>query len=196
VWLLAAANVVLLVVVAVLVGGRMRQASLLPPNFSVVEPQRLYRSGQPTAAQLATVIKEYGIRTVLNLRNPAEPDYVDDAPAARPYGVSVVSLPITSTWAMSDEHLSELRKVYGDPGGYPILVHCEEGHARTGVAVAIWRIERQGWDPAAAVDDMIASGYPVREKRPKMRELLLHWKVPAEAPEQAPKESAPSPASP
>jgi protein tyrosine/serine phosphatase len=193
--LLAAANVVLLAIVAVLVGGQMRQASRLPRGFHVVEPQRLYRSGQPTAAQLAAVIKEYGIRTVLNLRNPAEPDYVDDAPAARPYGVRVVSLPITSTWAISDEHLSELRKVYGDPRGYPILVHCEAGRARTGVAVALWRIERQGWDPAAAVDDMIASGYPVREKSAQMRELLLHRQAPAEAAKPGSRAAAPSSAS-
>lgn len=60
-------------------------------------------------------------------------------------------------------------------------MHCEHGVARTGVAVALWRIERQGWAPARAVEEMIASGYPVRDKSVDMRELFLHWQRPAEA---------------
>lgn len=178
--LLVVVNLVLLAALTALVVADLRRAHGLPPDFRVVEPGRLYRSGQPTAEQLAAVIKEYGIRTVVNLRNPAkETDYVDDAPLAQPYGARVVRLPITSTVPLSDEQLAALRQLYGDPGNYPILVHCEQGHARTGVAVALWRIERQGWEPAMAVQDIIATGYPVRPENAQMRELLLHWKAPA-----------------
>ena len=178
--LLVVINLVLLAALIALVAADLRRAHGLPPDFRVVEPGRLYRSGQPTAEQFAAVIKQYGIRTVLNLRNPdKEANYVDDAPLAQPYGARVVRLPISSTTPLSAEELSSLRALYGDPRDYPILVHCEQGHARTGVAVAIWRIERQGWDPAKAVQDIIASGYPVREENAQMRELLLHWKAPA-----------------
>jgi protein tyrosine/serine phosphatase len=94
---------------------------------------------------------------------------------AKEHGLRFVSLPISSTKLMTEQQLATLRETYRDPRNYPILVHCEEGHARTGVAVVIWRVEQQGWDPARAVEEMIASGYPVRDKSVDMRNRLLHW---------------------
>ena len=181
-WLLGAALVVLAAVIALHAAGRLRHASPLPNNFAVVEPGRLYRSGQPTAEQFANLIQRYGIRTVLNLRNPArETDYVADEPLVEPHGARVVRLPITSTAPPDSKALAALRKLYADPSNYPILVHCEHGVARTGVAVCIWRIERQGWDQARAVEDMVASGYPIEEHNAPMREMLLRWRAPEEA---------------
>jgi protein tyrosine/serine phosphatase len=180
-WLLVAANVIILVIVGVPAANHLLHARALPRRFCVVEPGRLYRSGQPTPEQLANIIKQYGIRTVINLCMPGVTDYVDDAPTAQEYGVCVVSLPISSDQPLSDDQLATLRRTYEDPRNYPILVHCEHGVARTGVAVALWRIERQGWAPAKAVEEMIASGYPIRDTNVDMRELLVHWQRPAEA---------------
>jgi protein tyrosine/serine phosphatase len=180
-WLLVAANVIILVVVGVSAANHLLQARALPRHFHVVEPGRLYRSGQPTPEQLANIIKQHGIRTVVNLRGPEVTGYVDDAPTAQEYGACVVSLPISSIKPLSEDQLATLRRIYEDPRNYPILVHCEAGRARTGVAVALWRIERQGWAPAKAVEEMIASGYPIRDKNADMRELLVHWQRPAEA---------------
>ena len=115
----------------------------------------------------------------MNLRNPdKDPQYVNDDAMAGPLGARVVRLPISSVTPLDGEQLATLRGVYNDPEDYPILVHCEEGHARTGVAVAIWRIEEQGWQPQKAVKEMVDSGYPVRDKNEQMRDLLLHWKAP------------------
>jgi protein tyrosine/serine phosphatase len=170
----------LLLAAAIVLGYLHWGTSSLPRNFLVVEPGRLYRSAQPDAAQFAYVIKQYGIRTVINLRNPAKDrQYVADGPLVRPYGVRVVRLPISSTVPLDKEQLATLRKVYNDPRNYPILVHCKDGHARSGVAAAIWRIEMQGWQPAAAVRDMIQDGYPVHPQNARMRQILLHWKRPA-----------------
>jgi protein tyrosine/serine phosphatase len=177
-WWLVAGGVVLLVALGVLLTGHVLRARMLQRRFCVVEGGRLYRSSQLTFEQLAAVIKKHGIRTILNLRNPNETDYVEEAPAAQQHGVRLVSLPISSTEPMSDEQLAVLRQLYRDPANYPILVHCERGVARTGVAVALWRIEQQRWDPARAVEDMIASGYPIGYKNLDMRNLLLHWQRP------------------
>jgi len=178
-WPLVAANVALLAILGLSASTHLLKARQMPRAFHVVEPARLYRSGQPTPEQLTNVIKEYGIHTVINLCAPRAADYVDDVPTARAYGVRVVSLPISSVKLLTDEQLATLRRTYEDPRNYPILVHCEAGHARTGVAVALWRIERQGWDPAKAVEEMTASGYPIRDKNSEMREVLTHWRSPA-----------------
>ena len=178
---LVVVNLILLAVLAGLVVADVQRTRRVPPSFSVVEPGRLYRSGQPSAEQFASIIQQYGIRTVINLRNAdREPAYVADEPLVQPYGVRVVRLPISSTTPLSADELATLRALYADPHNYPILVHCEQGHARTGVAVALWRIERQGWDPAKAVQDMVACGYPVRPESDQMRGVLLHWNGPAD----------------
>ncbi len=143
----------------------------------MVQPGRLYRSAQPLGAQYANVIEQYGIRTIVNLRNPdKDPDYVADEDYAKPLGVRVVRLPISSVIPLDKQQLAALRGVYDNPADYPILVHCEEGHARTGVAVAIWRMEKQGWAPDRAVKEMIESGYHVHAKNEHMRDLLRKWK--------------------
>ncbi len=171
------AGIVVLVAMAVTAFAYLTPGRL-PRNFAVVEAGRLYRSAQPLGAQYANAIEEYGIRTIVNLRNPdKDQDYVVDEDCAKRLGARVVRLPISSVTPLDAEQLATLRGVYDNPADYPILVHCEEGHARTGVAVAIWRIENQGWAPDKAVKEMIDSGYPVRDKNEQMRDLLLHWKA-------------------
>jgi len=179
---LLAADLVLLAVLIAILAVRHYTPRALPRNFAVVQAGRLCRSGQPTADQLARVIRQYGIRTVLNLRNPdKDPDYVADEPTAQAHGAHVVRLPISSTQPLSPEQLATLQQVYADPASGPILVHCEAGHARTGVAVAIYRIEQQGWDPDAAVREMVAAGYPVRPEKDAMFRLLQQWQAPPDA---------------
>jgi protein tyrosine/serine phosphatase len=184
-WLLAIDMVLLAGLIAAL-AVRHFTPPLLPPRFAVVQAGRLYRSAQPTAGQLARAIQQYGIRTIVNLRNPdKDPQYVTDEAAARPLGARVVRLPISSTTPLDEQQLATLHGVYDDPGSYPILVHCEAGHARTGVAVAIWRIEKQGWKPEDAIKDIVAAGYPIRPENEEMRQVLLHWKGPDAPPPAA-----------
>jgi len=180
-WPLVGGGAIVLAVIGAFAADHLLRDRTLPPRFYVVESGHLYRSGQPTPEQLAGLISRYGIRTVLNLCQPTAANYVDDAPTAQQYGGRVVSLPISSKKPLSDEELATLRQTYGDPRNYPILVHCEHGVARTGVAVALWRIEEQGWDPAKAVEEMIACGYPVHDDSAHMRDLLLHWQRPAQS---------------
>src|SRR5207302_5801897 len=42
----------------------------LGPNFHTVIEQRFFRAAQPSGATLETYIRDYGIRTVINLRGP------------------------------------------------------------------------------------------------------------------------------
>jgi len=177
--LLPVAGFVALAAIGAALAVRHWNPSPLPRNFAVVETGRLYRSAQPLGEQFAYVIKNYGIRTIVNLRNPdKDPDYVADEDFATSRGARVVRLPISSVTPLDAEQLATLRGVYDDPENYPILVHCEKGHARTGVAVAIWRIEEQDWQPDKAVKEMVDSGYPIRDKNEPMRDLLRHWKAP------------------
>src|SRR5215469_14543770 len=51
-------------------GGMYLGELRLTGNFHIVVPGQLYRSGQPSAVQIAEYNKEFGIKTIINLRGP------------------------------------------------------------------------------------------------------------------------------
>src|SRR5439155_25412452 len=46
-----------------------------------------------------------------------------------------------------------------DPETYPVLLHCRAGLHRTGVMVAVYRMEYQGWSHEQAYEEMKANGF-------------------------------------
>ena len=56
---------------------------------------------------------------------------------------------------MIDEFLS----LMDNPANRPVLLHCKAGLHRTGVLVAVYRMEYDGWDPLAAVEELKANGF-------------------------------------
>lgn len=47
-----------------------------------------------------------------------------------------------------------LVRVFKNPANYPMLIHCNAGADRTGLAIALWRIEMQGTSPEEALSEM------------------------------------------
>ena len=78
-----------LLTLAILIGGPVGYAAYRNANFRnfrVVEPGVLYRSGQLSQAGLERVIHDFGIRTIVTLRDPVvsgkEPDWGEEAQRA------------------------------------------------------------------------------------------------------------------
>jgi tyrosine-protein phosphatase SIW14 len=46
-----------------------------------------------------------------------------------------------------------------DPANRPLFVHCRQGHDRTGIIVAAYRMKEEGWHLAAAEAEMEAFGF-------------------------------------
>src|SRR5947209_10234346 len=46
---------------------------LVGPNFHTVVPGSVYRSAQPSGERLEALVRDYGIRTVVNLRGCCDP---------------------------------------------------------------------------------------------------------------------------
>jgi protein tyrosine phosphatase len=46
-----------------------------------------------------------------------------------------------------------------DAETYPVLLHCRAGLHRTGVMVAVFRMEYQGWSHEQAFEEMKANGF-------------------------------------
>lgn len=166
-----------LLVLASVLGWKLHAESELPRRFAIVEPGRLYRSGQPTPAQLARVLDRYDIRTVLELRPPNYPEFAAEKQLVEERGAELVVVPISSRDPLTPDQLEAIHSLYADAGRQPILVHCRHGVARTGVAVALWRLEHDGWNGERAVREMIERGYPVRDENAAMRDRLESWEA-------------------
>ncbi|MCE5277563.1 MAG: tyrosine-protein phosphatase [Planctomycetaceae bacterium] len=151
-WLYAAATIV--VVIAAVIVWEVWLEDYPVRQFGVVEEGVLYRSAQPTEAAWRRLRDDYKIRTVVSLREE-EPDAAWcqlEKQFCAANGIGYVSMPI-GPYEITDEQLQTLLKLIGDPQRQPVLVHCELGKARTGVAVAAYRIAANRWSCRSAVEE-------------------------------------------
>jgi protein tyrosine/serine phosphatase len=144
------------------------------PNFHQVHPY-LYRGGEPSKEGLRK-IKEMGITTIFDLRNPGEKAY-DEKEAAKEMGIRYISMPMNSkapTAKQIKRLIDEIDKAKGsvveltDSGQAEkiakqeaqkttkdaIFVHCAHGSDRTGCMIGIWRVMRDGYDYDTAYKEM------------------------------------------
>lgn len=141
----------------------------LADNFHVVESGKLYRSQQMSAQDLEKCIKTYGIKTVINLRgvNPSKKWWIEEKSVLEKHNVAFFNIPMDAHELTSKEHLLELLNIY-DTASLPIIVHCKVGADRTGEAVALWMLEKQGKTKEEALKALSidyghnATGFPAK----------------------------------
>jgi uncharacterized protein (TIGR01244 family) len=125
-------------------------------NFHPVVPGRLYRSAQMPRDALAETIREYGIRTVIDLRlteDASDETGLSEAEAARRAGADYRHIPFSSARVDQRASLLALLAAYRELPP-PLLVHCSSGTHRAGVAAAAWLIDQAGWSPDRAAEQL------------------------------------------
>ncbi|HYV38259.1 MAG TPA: tyrosine-protein phosphatase [Gemmataceae bacterium] len=106
-------------------------------NFHTVVPGAVYRCGQPSGDELRRICSVYHIRTVINLRGDnTEQWYYDEHDAGRAMGVRVVDAGLWATQPPPVEPFRILVETLADAPG-PVLVHCNSGGDRSGLASAL-----------------------------------------------------------
>lgn len=110
----------------------------LSGNFHEVIRGELYRSAQPSGADITTYTETYGIKTILNLRDEKRTAwYHEEVAAAARNGVTLIDFPMSSSKDLSIPEAQRLAKLMAD-APKPLLIHCEHGSNRTGLASAIY----------------------------------------------------------
>lgn len=107
-------------------------------NRHAVLPGRVYRSAQLSAGGLAGEIRDHGIRTVVNLRGtcPETPWYLAEARATVATDVNLEDISLSAKRLPSPGEVRRLVEVL-DRTEYPILLHCQQGADRTGLAATM-----------------------------------------------------------
>lgn len=140
----------LVAIVAMLLGGWAGYLRLTG-NFHPIESGVIYRSGQLSGDQFVDRIRANGIRTIINLRgnNAGRSWYDDEVKASVATGVTHIDFPISSGRQLTDDQIAQLTDHLRN-AVRPILIHCEAGSDRTGLAAALYELVIAGRSAAEA----------------------------------------------
>lgn len=140
-------------------------------NFSTVVPGKMYRSGQPSEAQLEKWIEEYGLKAILTMRFGV-PDFEKEL--AERHGIKLYHAPFSARNGLGEKQWETIRPILTDGRNLPILFHCHGGGDRSGIVTALYRIEVQGWPLDKALREMnrhyhISLRYPTLHRQLRER---------------------------
>ena len=114
-------------------------------RFSTVTEGQVYRSGAMPPEQLVNIVRQHGIRAVIDLRRDS--DEVEGVNEERSVlarlGVRHFNLP--SQQVPTDETVDRFLNVMEHQEYRPVLIHCEHGEGRAVLFAAIYRMEFEGW---------------------------------------------------
>lgn len=160
-------------IVGVLAGCQDDAPPPLLFNFHAIQEGKAYRSAQPSGPALESIINDYGVKTVVNLRgeHPGDAWYDEEAAVCRNRGVTLVSHAMSAGALPKPAVLRDLSKTLQTAEG-PILIHCQGGADRSGAAAAMYRILVLGHDKTAAASELSPNYFHFAERMPCMDKLI------------------------
>jgi protein tyrosine/serine phosphatase len=128
-------------------------------NFYQVD-QNVYRGAQPTADGFKYLAK-IGVKTVIDLR-AADQRSDSEETIVTAAGMKYVNVPMTGLAAPTEAEIGRILGIlegnHGELDQGAVFVHCKRGADRTGVVIASYRIDHDGWDNAHALSEAKARG--------------------------------------
>ena len=110
-------------------------------NFHEITPAEAYRSAQLDRDGLKHYIRQYHIKSIINLRGQRAGRgwYQDELGICEQYGVRHFDSSIPADRSPSREQLKTLRHIFAN-APRPLLLHCKAGADRAGLAAALWKM--------------------------------------------------------
>jgi lipid-A-disaccharide synthase-like uncharacterized protein/protein tyrosine phosphatase (PTP) superfamily phosphohydrolase (DUF442 family) len=134
-----------------------------PRQFAVVDAGILYRSGQGRPNQVQNLIRRYGIKTIICLREAKDDAQASrlaaEARVAKQNGVEMILRATNSHLAVPEQAQVDFLRLVQNPAGQPVLLHCAQGKHRTGFFVALYRMVVNEWSFGKAIKEMDSFGY-------------------------------------
>lgn len=144
-------TLLLILVVVVLLLCLLGYIGVLGGNVRTVDPGRVYRSSQLTGNgyeaisarmvgnSLDSVLSRLHIKTLINLRGGSMQDarYRDEVAICNANHVTHVDIPFSARRLPSPEVMQKMLATF-DTARYPLLIHCQAGADRTGLACTVY----------------------------------------------------------
>jgi outer membrane protein assembly factor BamB/protein tyrosine phosphatase (PTP) superfamily phosphohydrolase (DUF442 family) len=132
---------IIALVVLLLVSSAMAQDTGPIRNF-LRENKDFCTGGQPRLEQLEQ-LKNEGVKSILNLRQPSEHRAAEEEAKAKELGLRYFNIPV-AYGNPNEEQVAEFLKITDDPDNRPIFIHCTAA-IRVGAFWMIRRVLRDGW---------------------------------------------------
>jgi protein tyrosine/serine phosphatase len=120
-------------------------------NVHSVEPGQVYRSAQLDRAAFERVIRDYGIKSILNLRGAAPNTawYTNELAVSKTRGVLHYDYGISARRIVTPSQIADILTILRT-APKPILIHCQAGADRSGLVAALYEVALAGRSSAEA----------------------------------------------
>ena len=126
--------------IGLLLAGAFLGYRQLTGNFHTVVPGVVYRSAQPTAEQLTEYVRDHGIRSIIDLRGAPKPEsarYQAEYVTAQKLDVVHYEFRMSANKELDQQEAAELIELMRH-AEKPVLIHCQAGADRSGLASALY----------------------------------------------------------
>lgn len=134
-----------------------------PEHFAIVVDGILYRSALLRPNNLNMVIDHYGIKTIVDLSAGQDPKrealHQEEARICRKKGVAWINISMPAETPPTENQVTQWLSLLKNPVNHPILIHCTHGVVRTGMMVAIYKMEFKQTDNRKAFADLPTFGH-------------------------------------
>lgn len=119
------------------------------PRFIRVE-ESIYRGGEPTAEDIYLLKKHYNVQRIISLDGGIAGKI---SPTVERYNIEHIVIPLTANETQLTSNLKYLQRniVSLLTNKQPTFIHCLKGSDRTGLAIALYRVLRNGWKCEQAI---------------------------------------------
>lgn len=150
--------------------------NLFPKNFGTVVEGAIYRSGELTPAATEKVVREHGIRTIIDFgaHEFGSPEEARAQRTAEALGVERVRLPLYGDGTGDPNMYVKALGIMADPARRPVLIHCAAGAERTGCAVAMYRHIYEGVPLEETLEEARRHRHDP-ERTPQVGQVLREW---------------------
>jgi protein tyrosine phosphatase (PTP) superfamily phosphohydrolase (DUF442 family) len=133
----------------------------------------MYRSSQPSPAQIRRYQRKLGLKTILNLRGESPyGSYPLEVAVCREVGIELVDLVLYSRSPPSRRRIHLLKDTF-DAIQYPALLHCKSGADRAGMAAALYRILHLGHPVEDAMKELAWKYGHFKQARTGVQDFFL-----------------------
>lgn len=127
----------------------------MPDRFKKIN-EDIFRGGEPSVEDLRILANVFDIKTIVSLSGSIG-HKID--PVVKQLEMEHIIIPISGLNSIDFLKYLKTNIVNIINTKKPIYIHCKHGSDRTGLAIAIYRIEHDGWTPQQALDEAKSFGF-------------------------------------